>query len=128
MTERELDQLKLVCEYIKFHIGLYLATPPVFMIVAQGLKVDDSRWCIGGICGMILIYLVSGVSAGWFMGNYVNCPWDDARLKAFSGEAYATRRRVLHHWLYWLGLGLGIAGMIAGFVARLIEPTLQIHP
>jgi hypothetical protein len=113
-TDRELEQLKLVCEYIKFHIGLYLATPPVIVLLAQGFKVNDSRWFIGFSALMISAYLVSGISAGWFMGEYVNRPWDDDRLRAFSAEAYSRRRRILHHWLYWVGLGLGFIGIIAG--------------
>jgi hypothetical protein len=33
-----LEQFKLVYDYIKFHIGLYLATPPVFAIVAESFR------------------------------------------------------------------------------------------
>lgn len=92
MTDRELEQLKLISEYIKFHIGMYLATPPVLVIVAQGLKVDNSAWWIVGVCTMIIIYLVSGISAAWFMGNYINSRWDEKLLEAFDKEAYSVKR------------------------------------
>jgi hypothetical protein len=115
--ERELEQLKLICEYIKFHIGLYLATPPVIVILAQGLKVDESRWFVRGIIAMIATYVISGISAGWFMGKYVNQRWNAPRLMAFSDEAYSRGRRVLHHWLYWLGLVFGLGGVITGLIA-----------
>jgi hypothetical protein len=81
MTDRELDQLKLVSEYVKFHIGLYLATPPVLAILAEGFKVTRSPWCYGGIAIMVVIYLISGVSAGLFMSNFINVRWDNDHLK-----------------------------------------------
>ena len=40
MTDNALEQMKLVYDYIKFHIGLYLATPPVFVIVADSFGVS----------------------------------------------------------------------------------------
>lgn len=120
MTERELDQLKLISEYIKFHIGLYLATPPVLMVVAQGLKVEDNMWWIAGVCAMILIYIVSGISAAWFMGKYINSRWNEALLSAFADEAYSVKRRLLHHWLYWLGLLVGLSGLFIAVGERLL--------
>ena len=114
MDERELDQLKLISEYIKFHIGLYLATPPLFVVVAQGLKVDDSTWWKWCLCVMMLIYLASGLSAGWFMGNYINLKWNDKRLADFAEEAYSPWRRFMHHWLYWIGLFVCLLGLFMG--------------
>ena len=118
MDERELEQLKLISEYIKFHLGMYLATPPVLMIVAQGLKVENSRWWIGGLCTMILIYLVSGISAAWFMGTHINTRWSDDRLTEFARAAYSVRRRVMHHWLYWIGLIVALTGLFIAIGER----------
>ena len=112
MNERELDQLKLISEYVKFHIGLYLATPPLFMVVAQGLGVDGSTWWRGCLFVMMLIYLASGISAGWFMGEYINSKWDDGRLAAFAEKAYSPWRRLMHHWLYWIGLFVCLFGLL----------------
>lgn len=116
VTNDELEQLRQVCEYIKFHIGLYLATPPVIVLLADGLGVDTSRWFVRSIGLMMLIYIVSGISAGWFMGKYVNQPLsDDKTRREFYNEAYSACRRFLHHWLYWLGLAVGIGGLLAGW-------------
>ena len=112
MTDRELDQLKGVSEYIKFHIGLYLATPAALAVLAEGLKVQNSWWCIGGIALMVIIYLVSGVSAGWFMGEFINIPWNDWRLDDIKAMAFSRRRRILQHWLYWAGLVVGLGGLV----------------
>ncbi len=118
MTDRELDQLKLICEYIKFHIGLYLATPPALMVVAEWLKIVESKYVVIGTAVMMFLYLLSGISAGLFMGAYVNKPWNDARLEAFRRQASSTARRVIHQWFYWLGLAVGISGLIAGSLFR----------
>lgn len=118
MDPHQLEQLKLVSEYIKFHIGLYLATPPVLTIIAQGLKVENSRWWLVGVCVMILIYLVSGMSAAWFMGTYINKKWDKALLDSFAAEAYSTRRRFMHHWMYWIGLFIGLVGLFGAVEAH----------
>lgn len=111
MEDRELDQLKLVSEYIKFHIGLYVATPPVLTIVAQGLHVDKSSWWNACLSLMIAIYVASGIHAGWFMGTYINTRWDDALLAQFAAKTYSGWRRFWHHWLYWIGLTVGLIGL-----------------
>jgi hypothetical protein len=49
ITEEDLEQLKLVSDYIKFHMGLYLATPPVLVILAEGLGVTNSGWWVGSL-------------------------------------------------------------------------------
>jgi hypothetical protein len=116
VTNDELEQLRQVCEYVKFHIGLYLATPPVIVLLADGLGISKtSPWFVRCIGAMILIYIVSGISAGWFMGTYINQPLDDEDRRKFYNEAYSLRRRILHHWLYWLGLAIGIGGLLAGW-------------
>jgi hypothetical protein len=115
VTHDELEQLRQVCEYVKFHIGLYLATPSVIVLLADGLEVSkSSQWFGRSIGAMILIYIVSGISAGWFMGTYINQPLDDEMRRKFYNEAYSTSRRIFHHWLYWLGLAIGIGGLLAG--------------
>ncbi len=111
----EMDQLKQVVEYIKFHIALYLATPSVIVLLADSLKLTESKWIGRSVVLMILIFTISGISAGWFMGTYINQPLrDEKRLREFYNEAYSLRRRILQHWLYWLGLAVGLGGLLAG--------------
>lgn len=119
VTIDELDHLKQVCEYIKFHIGLYLATPSVIVLLADGLNITKSAWFGRSIGLMILIFLVSGISAGSFMGTYVNQPLrDDEMRRQFYNEAYSLRRRILQHWLYWFGLTVGFAGLLVGWFGK----------
>jgi hypothetical protein len=46
------DQLRLVYDYIKFHIGLYLGTPAALSIIADALGVQAVRILhCGAACG-----------------------------------------------------------------------------
>jgi len=107
----QLEQFKLIYDYIKFHIGLYLATPPVIAIMAEPFDVQRSVCFKIGMGAMILIYFVSGIDAGLFMGRHINSPWEDGFLKEFNNEAFSGRRRFMHHYLYWIGLVAGLLGL-----------------
>jgi hypothetical protein len=65
---------------------------------------------------MIVIYTVSGVHAGIFMGRFINFEWNPQRLETLKDQAYSRRRRFFHHWLYWGGLAIGMIGLIIPFV------------
>ena len=117
ISEQELEQLKLVIDYVKFHMGLYLVTPSVLVLIATGLQVTNSNWWVGSLLLMILIYVVSGVHAGLFMGRFINHEWKgSSRLKELKEEAYSLRRRGFHHWLYWAGLVVGLLGLVGAYV------------
>jgi hypothetical protein len=97
-TKRE--QLKLMYDYIKFHIALYLATPTALALVAD---IFDVKKCISfGIffVFMIGIYLISGISAAWFMSDQVNHAWGQNYLQKFEQKAFSFRRIFMHHYLY----------------------------
>ena len=113
----KLDQLKLVYDYVKFHIQLYLATPAVLVLVADGLQVKQDRIFTFGLIGMILVYLAAGIHAGLFMGRHVNDPRQGDFLKRFEQDAFSSGRRFMHHSLYWLGLAIG-GGCLALSAAR----------
>ena len=53
------DQLKLIYDYIKFHIGLYIGTPAAMSIIADGLGVKTSRYFTAGLLVAITIYIVA---------------------------------------------------------------------
>ena len=111
-----LEQFKLVYDYIKFHIGLYLATPPIFAVIAESFSVKDYRMFQLGLFLMIGVYLISGISAGLFMGRYVNSPWQERFLSNLEKNTFAPSRRLMHHTLYWVGLALGLGGLTAALV------------
>src|SRR5579872_4833371 len=98
--EDKLEQFKLIYDYIKFHIGLYLATPPVFSIVAESFKVKDKLGFQLGLGAMIVVYLISGISAGRFMGKYINSPWTEDFLTKVKCDLFSDDRRNMHHTLY----------------------------
>jgi hypothetical protein len=112
------DQLKLVYDYIKFHIGLYLSTPAVLGLIAKSFDVEKVPSFQHGLILMILAYLVAGAHAAWFMGTHVNRRWEDDYLGKFESSAYSLTRRLIHHWLYWLGLIIGLGGLGLGILGR----------
>jgi hypothetical protein len=109
-TRRE--QFKLIYDYIKFHIGLYLSTPAVIGLLGNTFGVLNKPAFQISLTAMIGLYLIAGVHAGWFMGNHVNKPWDRNYLPDFADAAFDSRRRFFHHWLYWLGLAVGLGGLL----------------
>jgi hypothetical protein len=112
------EQFKLVYDYIKFHLGMYIATPPVIALLAEPFGVKEStcfKVCLGL---MVAVYIVSGAHAGLFMGRFINEPWDENILAEFDERAFTDRRRFMHHTLYWIGLGVGILGVILAVVFK----------
>ncbi len=51
------EQLKLIYDYIKFHMGLYLSTPPLFALFANALSMQTSKCFLVGLLVMICICL-----------------------------------------------------------------------
>jgi len=113
-----LEQLKLIYDYVKFHIGLYLATPPVFAVVAESFRLEHASWFEAGLAAMIVVYLISGIHASFFMGRLINDPWDGAFLSQHEKAAFSRNRRFMHHTLYWVGLACGLAGLVLGYITE----------
>ena len=105
---------QLLYDYIKFHLGLYLATPPVLAIVATALGVDESpifRWSMALLVG---IYFLAGVSASRLVAAQINVKWsDDCKWRSFGEHAHRVPRRVIQHYFYWIGLIAALLGMAA---------------
>ena len=112
------EQFKLIYDYIKFHMGLYLATPPLVALVASSLSIEGSKCFLGSLGLMIAIFAVSGAHASLFMARHVNDPWQKDYLDRFEQDAFSTTRRTMHHLLYWIGIGVGITGLVLAFVAK----------
>jgi hypothetical protein len=109
-TRRE--QFKLIYDYIKFHIGLYLATPAVIGLLGNSFGMLSRPAFQWGLAVMIGIFFVAGAHAAWFMGTHVNTAWDREFLHRFERNAFSRSRRILHHWMYWLGLLAGLGGLV----------------
>ena len=109
-----LEQFKLIYDYIKFHLGMYLATPPVIALIAESFGVTCRYSFQYGLVAMIVIYFTSGAHAGWFMGRFINDPWRPVpeMLREFEADAFSSTRRNMHHTFYWAGLILSLLGLI----------------
>jgi len=113
-----LEQLKLIYDYVKFHIGLYLATPPVFAVVAESFGLGHAHWFEAGLAAMIVVYLISGIHASFFMARLINDPWDGAFLSRHEKAAFSRNRRFMHHTLYFVGLVFGLAGLVLAYMTQ----------
>ena len=107
------EQLKLVYDYVKFHLGLYIGTPAALSFLAVALGVEKSRLFRATLFAVILILARAGVDAGLFMGRHINEKWQGDYLDRFESEAFNDRRRFMHHTLYWVALGLGLFGVLS---------------
>ena len=106
------DQFKLVYDYIKFHIGLYIGTPAALSVIADALGVKQYVPFVVGLLLAIAIYIVAGWHAAQFMSRQINEPWQENYLSKFESEAFSTRRRFMHHSLYWIGLASLVIGLL----------------
>ena len=109
----KLDQFKLIYDYVKFHITLYIATPAVFKVVADTFEVTGNACFRDSLVTMIAIYAVSAIHASWFMGRPLNEPWQSDYVGRLGAAAFSKGRRVLHHTFYWIGLVVGLVGLWA---------------
>ena len=117
-TADRVEQFKLIYDYIKFHLGMYVATPPVFAIVAEAFDANNKRWFQIGLAAMIGIYVISGSHAGLFMARHINEPWSTNFLSRFEREAFSPIRRTMHHSLYWLGIAVGLVGLVLAILTK----------
>ena len=111
VTGIELEHFKLLWDYIKFHLGLYLATPAAFAFVATAFNVATSRVFFWTWCAMTFCCFVSGVGASWFMANRVNRRWNDKYDFDWEKDAASGFRRLVQHHLYWFALAVGFIGL-----------------
>jgi hypothetical protein len=110
-TTWKLKHADLLYDYIKFHLGLYLATPGVLAVVAHQLGVENQDSFRHGMLCLVAIFFVAGISASWTVASRINTKWENADVWLnFGNVAGSWRRRLIHHYLYWLGLSLGLAG------------------
>lgn len=114
----ELKHSDLLYDYIKFHLGLYLATPTVLAIIATTLDVTRKPYFQAGMIGLIAIYFLAGVYASWTIAKHVNVNWEsDQTWRQFGKTAGLLSRRVVHHHLYWFGLICGLGGILVAWLS-----------
>jgi hypothetical protein len=122
--EEKRDQLKLVYDYIKFHIGLYIATPAALSVIADGFDVKRFTCFISFLFLSIVLFIIAGAHAGLFMFRHVINPWQDDYLEYFRSEAFSDKRIFYHHKIYWYGLSFGLAGIVLSVCYKFFIPEV----
>ena len=100
----KLEQIRIVYDYIKFHIGLYLATPPVLWMVADAVGVEGNKLFFWAFMIMIVLFIVSGSHVSFFMTRNVLREWEEGYLEKLGGQFFSKRRLFIQHGLYWIGI------------------------
>jgi hypothetical protein len=117
-TARDMKHSDLLYDYIKFHLGLYLATPTVLAVIATALDVTKHDYFKAGMIGLIGIYFLAGIHASWTVARHINVEWStDETWRRFGKTAGVLRRRLVHHYLYWFGLICGLGGILYAWLS-----------
>lgn len=115
------ERVKLLFDYTKFHIGVYLTLASTLVAVI-GLKKDlqfDVEICF--IIASVLSIMIAGLSGGTIVSRLTQVKtydefWNEAtgpfRLKLFKGENWTY----IEHVSFWIGLLLAFAAFIIPFV------------
>ena len=112
-------QSDLLYDYIKFHLGLYISTPPVLAILATALNVTNELVFQYSMVGLIIIFFIAGVHASWFIADHINIKWNDSsKWLKFGCSASSFKRRIIHHYFYWAGLIIGLGGLIYAWINK----------
>lgn len=113
MPDPKLKQSDLLYDYIKFHIGLYLATPAGFALIGQALGIQCRLPYQIGLGLMVLAYLLAGAKASVFVAHYLFKKWDNLEpWKQLGTQGDVFWRKFFHHYLYWIGLVVAVIGGI----------------
>ncbi|GJL55931.1 MAG: hypothetical protein NPIRA02_30630 [Nitrospirales bacterium] len=118
-NETKFDQLKLLFEYTKFHIGLY-ATLITGLIALMSLGYVDFRPHFRIPIYITVLFFTFAGAAGGVVGSSA-CMYKDLKafqnarigfwgLPMFKGKTWAT----LEHLFFWIGLANAIGAVIMG--------------
>jgi hypothetical protein len=87
-------------------------------LIGNALSITDYRVFKWSLLLSILIFLVSGLHASWFMGKYINRPWAiDFPSGKMWDYLFSFRRRLFHHIFYWIGVSVTLFGIIVSYIA-----------
>lgn len=119
MDEHKIKQSDLLYDYIKFHIALYLATPAGLALVGGALDLEDKFWYKVGLAVALLCNLIAGGFACCFISKHLFEKWYNfSKWKELGEQGASFWRKALHHWLYWVGLFSGLAGIILAWSSK----------
>jgi drug/metabolite transporter (DMT)-like permease len=123
LTTTQIDQLKQIYDYAKFHIGLY-ATVSTALIAVISFVEENVRgryfWCYVGVLGC---FLLAGVGGGLVASHIVYTDWDSddaaAMLKEFKVGTLEVCKwnrykvySLIEHYAFWAGILWGIVCLL----------------
>lgn len=92
-------------DYIKFHLGLYIATPPAYGLLGEALNLTSKGAYKVGLVILVGTCLVAGLHASIFVTRYLFGHWTDLKRWHDMGEkAMDPQRRFFQHHIYWIAL------------------------
>jgi hypothetical protein len=114
LDPKQYDQIKTIYDYTKLHFGIYLATPAALMIFINELHVAENNFALVGLLVATGCNFIATLVAGWSMAALVYGGWwpwqpqqhwtNDKFLPGWLKIMRSWPMRLVHHYLYWLGL------------------------
>jgi hypothetical protein len=123
VSTKQIEQLKLIYDYAKFHIGLY-ATVSAALIGVTTFNENLKKNYMGWLLAVLGCFLAAGIGGGLVAGHVVYSRWDNPLvkelLKGYFTPTLSSPRAwnrykwftFIEHYAFWLGLLLGIIGLI----------------
>ena len=104
-------------DYIKFHLGLYIATPTAYVLIGTSLGLTTQNAYIVGLMTLLATCLIAGIHASVFITDHLFEKWENLdRWHAMGEKSIDPKRRFLQHHLYWIGLILALICLAISYV------------
>jgi hypothetical protein len=62
--------------------------------------------------------MIAGIHASWYIGARLNKRWDSDPGFDWEGDAEKLSRRIMQHYLCWVGVAVGLVGLVAAFLEK----------
>jgi hypothetical protein len=122
VPSQQMEQLKQIYDYAKFHIGLYATVNTALVAIASFSFKDNQlllpyRWCFFII---FLFFLLAGVGGGLVASHIAYSKWEPAQVnKLLDGFTQPTVSNpfkwsqyklftVIEHYAFWAGVVFGL--------------------
>jgi len=122
----DIEQVKLLYDYSKFHIGLYSA----LIVALIGLAKVGGRAAIEGP-GRVCVYVTAGLfllaaMAGGTIASTISqnsaAVVNNEEIGPFRFRRYtALKWAAIEHSLFWLGVGVAVIGLLWQPISHLLE-------
>jgi hypothetical protein len=122
-TDQQIDQVKLIYDYAKFHIGLYATVNTALVAVLSFADKNFKEHYRGLFLIIFLCFLAAGIGGGLVASHIVYSQWDAQNvgklLKGFFQPTLSSPFKwtkfkwfiFLEHYAFWLGILVGLIGV-----------------